>query len=98
MYVCLYVCVCVCVRERVFIRQRERVWLCKCGCFVSVHPIPLESPLGTVLGTRLVSSGSCSVEVLEEWDLVSSAARDCSMLIRLLDEGSCRYFSGTYPT
>lgn len=36
--------------------------------------------------------------MLEEWDLASSVARDCSMLSRLLEEGSCRYFSGTYPT
>lgn len=52
---------------------------------------PLESPLTEPVG----SSVSGSVELLEEWDRASSAARDCSMLSRLLEEGSCRYFSGT---
>lgn len=40
-------------------------------------------------------SVSGSVELLEEWDRASRAARDCSILSRLLEEGSCRYFSGT---
>jgi hypothetical protein len=64
----------------------------------SLHLSPLlESPL--TLGVPGVgssdSSSSGSVELLEEWDRASRAARAWSMLSRLLDEGSCRYFSGT---
>lgn len=53
---------------------------------------PFESPLTEPDG----SSVSSSVELLlEECDRASSAASACSMLSRLLEDGSCRYFSGT---
>lgn len=55
------------------------------------RPSPLASPFTEPVG-RSVSG---SVELLEECDRASSAARACSMLSRLLEEGSCRYFSGT---
>lgn len=54
--------------------------------------LPLESPL------RLPGTRSVSVELLEVWDRESRAAKDWSMLRRLLEVGNCRYFSGTYPT
>ena len=53
---------------------------------------PLESPLTAAAGG---GSSSGSVELLEECERASSAARDCSMLSRLLEEGNWRYFSGT---
>ena len=51
--------------------------------------LPLESPF------RLPETKSASVELFEVCDRLSSAARDCSILSRLLDVGNCRYFSGT---
>ena len=60
---------------------------------------PLESPLTTAAAAAAVAAvaggASSSVELLEECERASSAARDCSMLSRLLEEGSWRYFSGT---
>lgn len=54
--------------------------------------LPLASPL------RLPETSSASVELLDVCDRLSKAARDCSMLRRLLEVGNWRYFSGTYPT
>lgn len=91
---CIYVRVGLCLCVNVCLIVKQSVWGCGLSAPSKFCPAPLESPLGMALAI----SGSCSVELLEEWDLVSRAARDWSMLIRLLDDGSWRYFSGTYPT
>ena len=83
---CVCVCVSVCVRVSVCYCVRVCVSVCEC----------VSSPLASPLRLLLWSSGS--VELDEVCERASSAARDWSMLSRLLEVGNWRYFSGTYPT
>lgn len=59
------------------------------------------SPLAGLFGQlwlRVSNSCSWSAEVPEVCDWASILDRDWSMLSSELEDGSCKYFSGTYPT